>query len=342
MECDSFIILEAQPVYVKVSRIIYSMTEMVRISINSDRCNRRTSQFDTVEFYIQRLHYDYLEGCLRCVMDIQSVFSWLKPAKQTPLSPSFYESIYPESVRYALRYRKAQMGKDELRSLIHKWHFETVYLVTKALAYDRDAQRQFLEDLTRLYYNPHWTKADLENLLRHYIASLPDDISITGTKLAQLSRSGSDEWQHHWHNLATKLYQEEPHALPCIVANTPIFGYHHFVATYQQRSHTKLFFLIPDWLMNPDETLMGYEITLKSTPTVRLQVKNECLFGTHVCEGVECPLQQHFCKEAVFIDDTINTATTAGKLQSFWLSKYGLQIPLSRVRVIVNLQENKQ
>jgi hypothetical protein len=56
---------------------------------------------------------------------------------------------------------------------------------------------------------------------------------------------------------------------------------------------------------------------------------------------VDCQIHQYFCKEAVFIDDTINSGKTAGKLQSFWLSKYGLNMHLDRVRVITNLRDNQ-
>ncbi|MEO1162649.1 MAG: hypothetical protein AAFV98_02600 [Chloroflexota bacterium] len=276
-------------------------------------------------------------------MAITQFFRWLnvsKPTAQPTEKASFYQSIYPESVRYALQYKGAEMGRAEIRSLLTSWYLEAVYLVVKALVFDRDIQRQFLEDLTRLYYRVDWTVDELKALLEQYITRIPEDMTVTGTKLAQLSRSGNSQLLDEWRNLAENLLAEKPDALPCIIAHTPIYGYHHFIKAYRDSQQTRLYLLMPGWMLNPDETEMGYEITLSNPPTVTLQVKKECLYGTWTCDGVDCKLKQHFCKEAIFIDDTINSGKTVGKLQSFWLSKYGLNMPLDRVRVITNLRKN--
>jgi hypothetical protein len=181
---------------------------------------------------------------------------------------SFYRSIYPESVRYAFQYRGAEMGKVEMLALLDRHIHECVYLLTKALSFDREYQRHYLEDLTRLYMQAAWQKQDLENLLRHYISLLPDNITVTGTKLAQISRSGSEVWQHEWRNLVETLFEEKPDALPCLIAHTPIFAYQQFIEVYRQRKNAKLILLMPDWMADEKEEQMGYQITLSNPATV--------------------------------------------------------------------------
>ena len=252
--------------------------------------------------------------------------------------PAFYRSLYPESVRYAFQYKGAEMGKAEMLALLDDYIFEAVYLVTKALVFNREYQRHFLEDLTRLYVHTNWSKRDLQHILTQYIMRLPDDLTVTGTKLAQISRSGTEEWQSAWRELAENLYAERPNALPCLIAHTPIFAYHQFIDVYKHRPYAKLIFLMPDWMADQNETQMGYEITLGSIPTVDIQVKDECLYGSWTCLHTECKLKKRFCTEAVFIDDTINTSATSNKLRSFWLTEYGLNMPIERVRVITDLR----
>lgn len=276
-------------------------------------------------------------------MAIAQLLAWLNKSKTTTSSEqtnSFYQSIYPESVRYALQYKGAEMGREEIRALLTSWHFEAVYLVLKALIFKRETQRQFLEELTRLYYKVDWTTDELKLLLEKYIVLIPDEVTVTGTKLAQLSRTGTNKLLSEWRDLAESLVIDKPDALPCLIAHTPIYAYHEFIDVYRNSGQTKLFLLMPSWMLDPNETQMGYEINLVGLPTVELQIKKDCLYGAWTCDGRDCKLKQHFCKEAIFIDDTINSGKTAGKLQSFWLSKYGLNMPLDRVRVITNLRHN--
>lgn len=272
-----------------------------------------------------------------------SIAKFLRNFRHTssPSRTSFYQSIYPESVRYALAYDGAQMRKPEMIALLNNYVFEAVYLVTKALGDDREAQRQFLEHLTCLYAKPTWQVADLQHLLRTTIEALPDDVSITGTKLAQLSRLGAENWQTAFKEIAQQLLEDEPAALPIIIAHTPIIAYHQFIEAYRERRNSKLFILVPELLMAEDESLMGYEITLSDTPTVQFQVKDECLFGSWACLKTECILQQHFCRKAIFIDDTINTATTIGKMRSFWHTEYGVNLPDDRIRCITDMRLHK-
>jgi hypothetical protein len=270
---------------------------------------------------------------------IQRIFGWSANKPEKVSMGDFYRSLYPDSVRYALRYNGAQLGKSELASLVDRYSHEVVYLVTKALAPDQEKQRQYLEDLTRLFVQPDHHLDDLRQLLYERIEQLPEEVTITGTKLAQVSRIGPDQWQRTFRNLIERCYNEDSNALPCIVAHTPLIAYHHFVDVYNRSPLSKLILLVPEWMMNPDNEQMGYEITLGDDPSVHIQTKHECLVGSWICLKADCRLQHRFCKTAIFIDDTINTGATSHKLTSFWKSEYGLQIPDSRIRVMTDLKQ---
>lgn len=251
---------------------------------------------------------------------------------------SFYASLYPETVRYALSHKGAKMGKAEIRALVDRFTYEAMYLVVKVLAKDREDQRRFLADLTVLFLDPEYHEGKLRDLLLGYIDQMPDDAEAAGAKLAQLNRSGSSRWQDAFRQLAENTFAENPTGLPCLIAHTTLLGYQHFVQVYGQKRNAKLMILVPDWMIDPDEELMGYEVSLGDKPGVTLQPKDECLIGSWACMKSECRFHHRFCGSAVFIDDTINTGATSDKLHSFWKSEYGLNIPVERIRVITDLR----
>jgi hypothetical protein len=252
--------------------------------------------------------------------------------------PSVYASIYPESVRYALQYKAAKMGKTEMSSLLEHYVHETVYLVTKALASNRENQRKFLEQLSRLYIKPDWTENALRTLVRGYIDALPDDTAVDGAKLAQLNRSGTAHWQKAFRALAIQCRDIDFDKLPVLIAHTPVFAFHHFIEIFAQMPAAKFLLIVPKWMEDPSETHMGYEIELKPEPVVRFQEKDECIFGQWVCRKLECKLKNKYCGNCIFIDDTIKTESTAQKVRSFWQGEYGRNIPDERIRVITDLR----
>ena len=261
-----------------------------------------------------------------------------RPRKTSSLN-DFYQSFYPEDVRYALAHNEALLGKSEIRSLVGRFPNEAVYLITKGLAQVPEQQRGYLEMLTHLYRQQDLHADDLRQFLYEYAEKLPEDTSLGGAKLLQISRAGSDHWQQAFRELAERCYTDDPLALPCIVAYTPMIGYRHFVEAFSQKSLGKLQLLVPEWMLNPDDERMGYEITLGDTVSVHSQEKHECLYGSWVCLHTDCPMKHRFCEDAFFIDDTISTGATSNKLRSFWHSEYGLQVPNARIRVITDLRE---
>ena len=254
-------------------------------------------------------------------------------------TPSFYASIYPEAIRYALQYKSAQMGKAEIKSLLGNYLFETVYLVTKALAVDREQQRIFLQALARLYAQNTWTENDLRKLLYQYIETLPDDVSIDGAKLAQLNRTDDGTWQDAFKALALRCVEVDSDKYPVVILHTPMLAFHHFVEIFSRLPTKKFLLIVPKWMEDPDDDQMGYKIALSDEPTVSLQETDECIFGEWECMKLECKLHNQLCGKCVFIDDTIKTAATTQKVRSFWEGEYGKRVPESRIRVITNLRD---
>lgn len=261
------------------------------------------------------------------------------PKSQQTSSINIYNAIYPESIRYALQHNAARMGATEMRNLMHQWPFETLYLLVKALAPDRESQRAFLEDVTRLFVRPDWQRPALTVILEEYINLLPEDRTVGGAKLAQLNRVGGETWMGEFKKIALACQRENPDAMLALVAHTPLFAYNQFIEVYRgQEKPAVMHIVVPEWMMDPDEHRMGYKVTLSDSPKVEVQDMDRCLFESWKCHKHHCPLGHLHCSSVYFIDDTIHTSSTAGKLRNFWMSEYGLQIPNDHIRVITDLR----
>jgi hypothetical protein len=162
---------------------------------------------------------------------------------------------------------------------------------------------------------------------------------VLGTKLAQLSRAGSDHWQNAFRRLAERCFVDHAGALPCLIAHTSLLGYHHFVQVYSQKPNARILILIPEHLLDTDNPHMGYRITLGANPSVMRQPKELCIFANWQCLGEQCNFGRKYCSNTIFIDDTINSGATIGKIESFWHSEYALFIPPERVKVITDLRK---
>jgi len=262
-----------------------------------------------------------------------------KNAKPESTAGSFYQSLYPETVRYALSYRDALMSKVEIRSLVDRFTNEALYLVIKALD-DVEAKRLYLEDLTRLFIKPDYQDEDLKVCLYRWIDKIPEDKMVAGTKLAQLSRCGSDNWQESFQALAQRCYDDDQTALPLLIAHTAILGFQHFVQLYKDVPKAHIIVVLPDWMIDKSNDLMGYDVVLSPKVRVDLQEKSQCLSNQWSCYGANCPLNHVYCGNTYYVDDTIHSGATAGKITSFWYSEYGLSVPDEKIRVITDLRKS--
>ncbi len=250
---------------------------------------------------------------------------------------AFYRSLYPSDVRYALSYREAKMRATEIASLIDRFTYEAMYLIVKIME-DREKKRDYIEKLTHIFIQPDYQVDDLKKYLYSLISTIPADAEVSGTKLAQLSRYGMENWQTAFRGLAEDCYRENPTALPCLIAHTTIMGFHHFVQIYSQVPQANIMLLVPEWMMDETEEMMGYGVELNPEPKAVLRIKDVCLVGKWACMGVNCRLGHRYCGNALFIDDTIHTGKTSKKISNFWSSEYGLKIEGDRIRVITDLR----
>lgn len=272
-----------------------------------------------------------------------AISSWFKNffgIKDTDANDAaaFYATIYPESVRYALSHNEAYLGPAEFHALVHNFPYEVVYLMVKAVAYTPQKQRQYIEDLTRIYMQDDYME-DLKAFLHKEIDLLPSGSRVQGTKLAQLSRYGAAYWQDKFRILIENAIKEDSLAVPRIVAHTPFIAYHHFIDLYKNKGNGQLSVIVPEWMIDKDNNLMGYSIDLHDGVHVLIQEKSRCLHGNWDCMGHACNLDERLCQRSYFIDDTINTGTTSKKVTNFWNSKYGSEVPLDRIKVITNLSD---
>lgn len=272
-------------------------------------------------------------------MRLPNPFKLMTKGPSTDAKRSFYDTLYPESVRYALSYNASSMGPAEINALIPNFTNEALYLIVKSLT-DREVKRQFLQDLTSLFVRPDYQEDELRALLAGWVKRLPEDTIVKGTKLAQLGRLGSANWQTHFRDLAETCYNENKQALPCLIAHTALLGFRHFVELYRGIPDAHLIILVPDWMIDNEDDMIGYSVQLNPEPIVTIKNHDDCLVLAWTCEGVDCPFQQRFCGTAFFVDDTIHSGATAGKVTSFWYSEYGLNVPDDRIRVITDLRKS--
>lgn len=252
---------------------------------------------------------------------LRHLFSGKKEKKPNPAT-ELYRSLYPEDVRYALRFKNSQMGKSEVLALVDRFSFEAVYLTTKMMGFDRDLQRTYMLELTGIYQGKKYDR--LPMFLRRWLDEIPDDKTADGAKLAQLNRMGSEGWQTSFRKIAEGCLIESPaiSIFPCLVAYTTMLGYHHFVDVYHPHTHGKIYIVMPDWIKDKNDEIIGYEVEFFPELKVNFQTK------------IEHPHGNYF-----FIDDTIKSGKTTGTVRKFWQEAYGMSIPERRIRVITDLRD---
>ena len=119
----------------------------------------------------------------------------------------------PEGVRYAIRYG-IELKQKEILAVINSshWQDEALYLLMKILDSDPILQEKFLEEVLNAYRSNQDVSV-LQEIYKRHTAMLPNEASVIGTKLSQVSRSDKDhalyvitcledsctleEWTHH-------------------------------------------------------------------------------------------------------------------------------------------------
>lgn len=239
---------------------------------------------------------------------------------------SIYAGLYPDSVRYAIKHRDGLMGKDEIESLIKSNYIhEAIYLITKSLKSEKTQMEIFLSELTSATVSDN-PDVKITEILENWLLHLPTDTKVGGLKLGQLSRAGSEVWSDNFIQLAKSSRETKPDAVPHLVAFAAMIGYVAFVQEYFKEMHTEItnakeiVILVPEWIVDENEPDLGFYINLESFET-KVYSKNDPLF-----------YNPHF------VDDTINTGKSSGKVRGYWKQVLGVDIPEDRIFVITDLR----
>lgn len=222
------------------------------------------------------------------------MFGFEKP--RTPAAPS--ERLLPSDVRYALKYREANLNPSEVLDLARNgFEREGLYLALKGLKDDPDAQ---LEALGRIAARASDTDRpvsleDIGSEIERIAPALPKDVAVAGMKLAQLSRQGFEFWHERYRDSAER-YAADPDAT-FIVGHSMFVGLADFVAAHA-KAGKRLHVLMPDFIEEPGSTHAGYRIEGGTASFLEKDFER----GAH----------------AIVIDDVLNTGKTTAFLKDFW------------------------
>ncbi len=207
------------------------------------------------------------------------------------------QKILPWDVRYALQYRKAQLGVSEVLDLaINGFEPEAAYLAIKMAAYDRLLQleiiRQFVESVRDL--DEVATRPAIRRFVELVMARIPRDRTVAGGKLAQISRQGFETWQEKFRVCSEASSQETADVY--LLGHAIFMGLAFFVQAFH-RAGKKLRTLIPDMALKSESYICGYELLPEVTFLPAGFVR-----GTN----------------AVIIDDMQHTGESAREMRMFW------------------------
>ncbi len=215
------------------------------------------------------------------------------------------QKLLPEDVRYALKYKEGLLNKEDIKTLVRSnFVNEAIYLTFKSLINDAEKHRQLLEKYISYIFNDNTLinkRALIEEILYKALDS-EQNVSVKGSKLAQLSRQGFDLWQEKYEALAQKLSTDERNVY--LLAHSTFIGLEAFLKKFSETNKT-LNILVCEWTQVKN---MGYVIDLHDK---KAQVSN---------------LQKPFKNNTgcVLIDDTKNTGNTLEKAEQF-LEQNGCQ-----------------
>jgi len=235
---------------------------------------------------------------------------------------NLYTNIYPESVRYALKYKQGQMGNEEVESLVLSGKInEAIYFICKLLEDDIGLQSIFILELTiiltRIEDNIH---KEVISTLKNWLNKLPKDKTVKGNKLAQINRGGSELWQEKFANLAQKSIKVDGSATPHLLAYATMLGFAEFIKAYKNNPECQeIAIIVPEWIEDDDRAYIGYRIDLNNNKVTLYDKDLPLINNPH------------------FIDDTVKTGATLEKIQQFWQVKTGEIIDNGRIFVVTNL-----
>ncbi len=211
------------------------------------------------------------------------------------------DRILPFDVRYALRYRKAELCMEEILVLAESgFENEAAYLILKMAVDDPFVQltlmQSFIDSVTTVRNAENYTNGETREAVQWFVrtnaARFPKGATVPGGKLAQISRQGFSHWDSLYRDSAERLAQDQ--------RSTYVIGHSTFIglAAYVQSHHAaskELRILIPSFVTDERRRFCGYSVL----SDVR-----------HLSKEFE---REH---EAIIIDDTKHTGACMRRMQA--------------------------
>lgn len=217
-------------------------------------------------------------------------------------------SILPYDVRYAIRYRRGILNKDDINSMTAEgFNAESVYLIGKAFSQEPIRQQWFLEQVVDFSLQEKSQTGQFRNFLQDCAEVLDSATEVRGHKLARISNTGGfDCWQVKFKDLADGLAKDG--VIPVLLAHSMLLGLSRFIEAYRDTS-------IPIFLIDPnkveDTDNVGYVINLDRVTGERVQL---------LSSGFGRP------DRAVLIDDTKQYGRHIERVREFWRESIGERI----------------
>ncbi len=205
-------------------------------------------------------------------------------------------TILPESVRYALQYNEAKLGKEEVFALLHCPYYEKlgVYLALKLIA-KHQTPRDFFVAMT-----PHITNTQrMVSWCQQRLTDLPDALTH-GMKCRQYSHYGPETFDQGFSRLAGQFVNSDH--MPMLVAYAGTLGLVDFA------QHTPL----------------GHSFGIIVPATSETQLPGIVCY-TSTAPGFEADWVQpsDVGKIPVFVDDVVHTGVTKDTILHQWIRSGG-------------------
>lgn len=212
--------------------------------------------------------------------------------------------ILPPTIRYALQYGEALVGKNEIKNLNDTDYFENevLYLTIKGLEEKPEEQKILLERyLDYILNKTNIKEKDREvsrNIINESLKDL-DSVSVKASKLAQLSRQGFDLWQEKFQKKAEELSEDKRNVF--LVANSMFLGLGSFVDQFSKKNKA-LNIITPKWI-DEGTHIIGYTISFENGKA-----------------SVDFLLRSYDGDQAgtVFVDDTMKSGKLFAKIKDYW------------------------
>lgn len=210
--------------------------------------------------------------------------------------PQPVERILPSDVRYALQYKGAQFGTEEIKALaMNGYEREASYVALKALQRNPEAQQATLQNIVSLVRTSSERQAALREVILKAVSE-KDLFDVNGAKIAQLSRQGIETWHAKYEKLAQDLAQRSEPVF--LVGYATLIGLEDFVREFQKVGKD-FYVLRPESFNSEEEMSCGYLVS--STGGVQSLPRD---FSRPV--------------DAVIVDDVKNTGAAEKAVADFW------------------------